>query len=415
MVASLLAVGAIGVGALVAGCGDDDTGGDVVGDLKVGVLVPLTGDLAPFGGPGSRAADLAADQVNEAADAAGSTLEVRLFTEDTRSDPRAAREAAADLIDSDGVAAIAGPWGDADTISTAEDATVADGIPIVSPWATQADITQLGADSGLVFRTAPPDPLQGEVLAAVVGERLGTGATLNIATRDDAYGRGVLQGFTEAWTAAGGAVGRNVVYDPEAAGLDAAARRIAAGDPDGWVVIDSAVSWQRVGPALARTGRWDPARTFSADRLRSGYLPETAGREATEGMRGTAPASRAGGDARFQALWAREVGDALRTGDAESFDAVVLIALAAAAAGSGDPASIADEMAEVSGPPGAEYGIDRLREALEALADGEDIDYQGASGPIDLDENGDPSSADFTTWVYRDGRLLDEGIVPAGP
>ena len=56
------------------------------------------------------------------------------------------------------------------------------------------------------------------------------------------------------------------------------------------------------------------------------------------------------------------------------------------------------KLAEVSGPPGTKYTLENLADALTAAQNGEDIDYEGASGPIDLDENGDPSSANYGTW-----------------
>ena len=46
----------------------------------------------------------------------------------------------------------------------------------------------------------------------------------------------------------------------------------------------------------------------------------------------------------------------------------------------------------ISGPPGDKYTFEQLPEAIEALQNGDDIDYEGASGPIDLDENGDPTA-----------------------
>ena len=81
---------------------------------------------------------------------------------------------------------------------------------------------------------------------------------------------------------------------------------------------------------------------------------------------------------------------------------MILIALAAAAGGSSDPASIAENLQAVSGPPGDKYTFEQLQEAFAAAADGEDIDYEGASGPIDFDDAGDPSSASYGTWSYTE-------------
>jgi branched-chain amino acid transport system substrate-binding protein len=409
--ASLLAVGALGVGGIAAGCGDDDSGGGDVGELKVGVMVPLTGDLADFGGPGSKAADLAAAQVNAAAEAGESGLTLTLVTEDTKTDPQAAQEAATKLIESDGVSAIAGPWGTPELIPTSENVTIPAGVPIVTPSATGPDITDLD-DDGLVFRTPPSDVIQGQVIAQIASEALGDSATVNTASRNDAYGTALVASFTEAWEAGGGTVAKNVAYNPEATSLNSEAQQIAEGNPDGWVIIDYTGTWAKMGPALVRTGNWDPAKTFTGDGLRSPDLPGDAGQPSTEGMQGSVPTSlEAPAGEQFDALWNSEVGEPRQTYDAQNFDAVILIALAAAAAGSSDPAAIAENLAPVSGPPGDKYTYEQLQEALDAAANGDDIDYEGASGPIDLDENGDPSSANYSTWSYTNGKLADTTTV----
>ncbi|MGD9695310.1 MAG: ABC transporter substrate-binding protein [Thermoleophilia bacterium] len=413
-IASLLAIGALGVGGIAAGCGDDDSGGGGdVGDLKVGVLVPLTGDLAPFGGPGSDAANLAATQVNAAAEAAGDDLKLTLVTEDTQTSPQGAQEAASKLIESDGVSAIAGPWASSEVIPTAENITVAAGIPIISPSGTDPAITDLD-DDGLVFRTAPSDALQGQVLAELVGQELGADATVNTANRNDAYGVALVREFTTAFEAKGGKVAKNTAYNPEATSLNSEAQQIASGNPDGWVIIDFPESWGKMGPALVRSGNWDPAKTFTADGLRSTTLPKDAGAPATNGMRGSVPTSldAPAGDA-FDKLWKDVVKKDRQTYDAQNFDAVILTALAAAAAGSSDPAAIAENLQKVSGPPGNKYTFSDLQAAFEALANGEDIDYEGASGPVDFDANGDPSAANYGTWSYTGGKLVDtDQVIP---
>ena len=408
------AVAAVVAASLLVGltaCGDDDDdGGDGsagTGELTVGVLVPLTGDLADFGGPGSDAANLAQAQINAAAEAAGFDLTMTLVEEDTKTDPQGAQQAATKVIDSDGVSAIAGPWASSETIPVAENVSVDGGVPLVSPSATNPDITNLD-DNNLVFRTAPSDALQGQVIAQAMADEFGAEATVVTAHRNDAYGTALVGEFTQAWEDGGGTVVNNVAYNPEAASLDSEAAQIVEGDPDAWMIIDFPDTWPKMGPALARTGSWDPARTFTADGLRSNDLPADVGEEATEGMRGTAPTSlEAPAGEAFDNLWTEEIGDDRQTFDAQNFDAVVLIGLAAAKAGSTDPQAIADSMASVSGPPGEKYTFENLQEAFEAIANGDDVDYEGASGPIDLDENGDPGSSNYGTWSYTGGELVD--------
>jgi branched-chain amino acid transport system substrate-binding protein len=407
--ASLLVVVALGAGAAAAGCGEDDAARAPVGGLKLGVLVPLNGELDSFGKPGARAAALAARRVNAAAGDSG--LRLTLVEEDSGSDAQLAEEAATKLIEEDGVSAIAGPWSSSEILATAENVTVPAGIPIVSPSATSPAITDLD-DDGLVLRTAPSDAVQGQVLAQMVVEALGPTASVVTASRDDAYGAALVAEFRAAFEAAGGRVVRDVRYDPRSADLSGEAAEIAAGDPDGWMIIDYPASWARMGEALAATGSWDPARTFTGDGLKDAGLPAEAGAAATEGIRGTAPTSLgAPAGAAFQALWKEQENGARGTYDESSFDAVILIALAAAATGSSDPAAIAEGVPAVSGPPGEKYTFERLGEAIAAAAGGEEIDYEGASGPLDLDENGDPAAAAYGTWSYRGERLVETGDV----
>jgi ABC-type branched-subunit amino acid transport system substrate-binding protein len=370
------------------------------------VLVPLTGQLAPFGGPGGQAAQLAGEQVNAAATAAGVDLSLELIQEDTKTDPQGAQEAATKLIDSDGVAALAGPWATGETTAVAENVSVAAGIPVVTPSATLPEITDL-EDDGLVFRTAPSDALQGQVLAQVMAEEIGTDTSVTTASRNDAYGNALVREFTAAWEAAGGSVANNVSYNPEAPSVNSEAGQIVSGSPGAWMIIDYADAWGKMGPALVRTGQWDPARTFTGDGLRSNSLPEATSEAATEGMRGTAPTSlEAPAGAAFDALWTSEIGEPRQTYDSNNFDAVIMIALAAAAAGSADPADIAEQLPNIS-KEGTKYTFENLQAAFEALQNGEDIDYEGASGPLDFDDNGDPTASNYGTWEYTNGELVD--------
>ena len=183
--------------------------------------------------------------MNTAADAGDSGLSLTLVQEDTKTDPQGAQEAATKLIESDGVNAISGPWASSETIPTAENVTVAAGVPIVSPSATDPAISELDDDS-LVFRTAPSDAVQGQVIAQVVAQELGPDASVVTANRNDAYGVALIGEFTKAWEGGGGTVVRNVPYNPEAASLNSEAQQIAQGNPDGWVIIDFPETWAKI-------------------------------------------------------------------------------------------------------------------------------------------------------------------------
>lgn len=411
---------AFAVGAIAAGCGGSDDsasgtgtgasgggGGGSVGTVDIGVMVPLTGDLAPFGGPNAKAAQLGADVVNEAAKKSGVDITLKLHDEDTKTDPQGAQEAATKLVESTKVTALAGPMASSETIPTAENVSVDAGVPIISPSATSPEITDI-EDDGLVFRTAPSDALQGKVLAQVLADKIGADKTVNVGARNDAYGNALVEEFTKNWEAGGGTVGQKVTYNPKAPSLDSEANQLAGGTPDAWVVVDFPESWQKMGPALLRTGKWDPAKTWTVDGLRSPDLPKSAGEKATEGMNGTVPTSLdAPAGKAFDDLWKERIKSDRQTYDAQQFDAIVLYALAAAKAGSTDGKDIAAALKDVSGPGGTKYTFEHLDEALKAASEGQDIDYEGASGPIDFDDNGDPASASYGTWQYKGGKLVD--------
>jgi Periplasmic binding protein len=88
---------------------------------------------------------------------------------------------------------------------------------------------------------------------------------------------------------------------------------------------------------------------------------------------------------------------------AQAFDATILCYLAAVAAGSAEGKEMALKLIDNTAPRGTEYSWDELPEAVEALGAGEDIDYDGASGPIDMDEHGDASASDSTATADEDG------------
>jgi ABC-type branched-subunit amino acid transport system substrate-binding protein len=403
-----LAIGllAVALAAVRYGGGDDDDGaGEVSLDLRVGNLVPFSGDLAPFGEPIDEAARIAAALANEATEEAGVDASVTVVaSEDTQTASAAAVEAATKLVQADDVDVIMGALASTNTIPVAESVTVPNGVLQISPASTSPAISDL-ADDDLVWRTPPSDALQGQVLAEAVADELGADATINVGARNDAYGTALAQVFEAAWAETGGTIGRSVRWNPEAATFDSQARQLVQGTPDGWVLIDFPQTWQKMGPALVRTGGWDPERTFVTDGLRDAGLAESVGRQATIGMKGTAPSSAGAPAAEAFDRVFRErakAGVERQTFDAHAFDAVLVAFLAAVQANSSEPADIKAELQAVSGPPGEKVTFEQLADALEMVADGQEIDYEGASGPIDFDENGDPGGSIYELWRFNE-------------
>jgi ABC-type branched-subunit amino acid transport system substrate-binding protein len=403
----LVAVAGLALALGVAACGGDDDddggGGETSLDLVIGDSVPLTGDLSPFGPPGQKAADMAIDQINSAVQEVGAEHNVSIVHEDNETSPQAAVQAARKLVESDGASCIAGAWASADSLPTAQSVTIPEGVLQISPASTSTELTAL-EDDGLLNRVPPADNLQGPVLAQSISEEVGgaQGKTINIGARNDAYGEAFTEAVTAGWEELGGQVGQSVLYDPEQPSYNSEAQQIVSGNPDAIVLIDFPETFEKVGPALQRTGQFDANKAFITDGLASGDLVEAVD-PLMEGFRGTAPGTPEAGassqafDQLYQQSEPRNVDR--NTFDAQNFDAVILCYLAAVAAGSTDGKEMADQLRDITGPGGTKYTWQQLPDAIRALQNGDDIDYVGAAGEIDLDENGDPTKGVYD--VYR--------------
>jgi ABC-type branched-subunit amino acid transport system substrate-binding protein len=395
LVPILAAAAVLGASLGVAACGGGG-GGKAKFDLKVGDIVPLTGDLSPFGPPGRKAADLAGKQINKAIKQANVDETVTVQHEDEQTDPQASVSAARKLVDG-GTSCIAGAWASADTIPVAKSVSIREHVLQFSPSSTAASIATL-SDDGFLGRTAPPDTLQAKALADNMKTELGgaQGKTVNVGARNDFYGTGLADAFVKEWQIRGGKIGQKVIYDPKQPSYNSEATKITSGNPDAFVIIDFPETYAKVGPALVRTGKWDVKKTFITDGLATADLPKDAGAAATEGLRGTTvgtfttPAGTA-----FEKLFKEAPGPKLSVYDAQNFDAVMVCYLTAVAAGSSDADKMKDEVSNVTGPPGEKYDYRQLPEIIKDLRDGKDIDYEGAAGPLDLGDNGDP-----TKWIY---------------
>jgi ABC-type branched-subunit amino acid transport system substrate-binding protein len=393
----------------VAACGDDDDdggggGGEASLDLTIGDSIPLTGDLADFGPVGEKASNLAVAQINAAIEQAGVDHTVNVVHEDNETNPQAAVQAARKMVDSDGATCITGAWASADTIPTAQSVTIPEGILQISPASTSDEITGLD-DNGLVNRTAPPDKFQGPTLAKVISEDLGgaEGKTVNVGARNDTYGTGLAGTFSTGWEDLGGTIGQEVIYDPEQPSYNSEAQQIVSGNPDSIVIVDFPDPFVTVGPALQRTGNWDPTKAWGTDGIADSEVVEGIPANVLEGMRGTAPGSPDAGAGvnAFDKLWGAE----RETFDSQQFDATILCYLAAVAAGSTDGQEMADALVDLTAPGGTQFTWQQLPEAIAALQNGDDIDYEGASGGVNLTADGDATSKVYDLYRFTGGDI----------
>jgi ABC-type branched-subunit amino acid transport system substrate-binding protein len=359
--------------------------------LKIGTILPQSGNLAFLGPPEEAGVALAVQDINEAD--LGITVEaIYRDSGDTTTD--IATVAVTDLLSQD-VSAIVGAASSGVSFTVIDQITAA-GVVHFSPANTSPDFTDY-EDNGLYFRTAPSDLLQGEVLGNLIAED--GASTLGLMVLNDPYGTGLAAAATEAFEAAGGEVVAEELYNTGDSNFDAQISALTAANPDAIALITFDES-RVIVPALVGQG-YPGDQLYFVDGNLFNYSADFAPGLIT-GAKGTLPGLFVGeGDFRDRLL---EIDPALADFSyaGESYDATILIALAAYAANSTDGTAIGEYLRQVSGGTGDGEKVESFADAAALLAEGNQVDYDGQSGPITLDENGDPTEATVSIYQYGD-------------
>jgi ABC-type branched-subunit amino acid transport system substrate-binding protein len=135
------------------------------------------------------------------------------------------------------------------------------------------------------------------------------------------------------------------------------------------------------------------------DGLRQGDMPGQVGNDMAN-VTGTAPAAGGPNQEAFNQLFQDEYDSAPGVFTSQTFDSVAIQLLANAAAGENDGTAVKDQMRRIANPDGMTVGPSNFVEGVEAAANGENVNYQGASSTTNFDENGDPASAAYSIWKF---------------
>jgi branched-chain amino acid transport system substrate-binding protein len=377
-------------------------------DMKIGTIHPLTGGNADYGIGLTSAAEWAAESVTKAMKSARVAGSCKITaSEDDQATPALAVEAATKLVKSNKVNAIVGPLTSASTTSAAQSVTVPNNIVMIATAASSPTITKF-ADKDLLFRTYPSDAFQGKVIVAAVQKAYGKGVTLSIGARNDAFGTALANVVTNEWVKGGGDIGRKVLWNPENATFDSEAKLLTEGSPDVWVIVDFPDTFAKVGPALVRTGKWDPKKTFFTEAMYDEAVIKTIGVKVMAGARGTAAKSIGVDSDKWKADRKAAKPDTKETFvDASAYDATVLLCLAAIHGKSTESSALTKSLRAVSGTEGGtEIPWTNLVDAVKAAAAGDNFTYQGAWTTAKFDAAGDSSGALFRVYnVGADGKL----------
>lgn len=389
-----------GASALVlAGCaggGSDaapsaSSGGGAVsesdGTFHVGTILPATGNLAFLGPPEVAGVKLAVQDIEATGDDFPFQVELtERDSGDTTTD--IATQSASELVDA-GADIVVGAASSGVSF-TFIDQLVDAGVVQISPANTSPDFTTY-EDDGYYWRTAPSDVLQGRVLGNLM---VGDGAeNVGVIYINDPYGIGLKDNATTAIEAAGGEVSVAVPYNPGDTVFTSQVDELLAASPDAIAVI-AFEETSSIIPQLVNTQGFPGEKVYFVDGNLSNSYEFAEG--TLEGGKGTLPGNPA--DTEFQSRLL-EVDPALTDFSyaPESYDAVIVAALAAAQAGEDSGTAIRDNLQSVT--EGGEK-CTTFADCLALINEGTDIDYDGVSGPITFDENGDPTEAYIGIYQY---------------
>lgn len=202
------------------------------GTLRIGGLLPTSGDLAFLGPPEIAGVDLAVEEINQGGGVNGSDVEF-LGTEDSGDGTPNIAPSSVDRLLSQDADVIVGAASSSVSLSVIDKITQA-GVAQISPANTSTAFDTY-ADNGLYFRTAPSDVLQGQVMASTLVQD--GHQNVAILARQDSYGEALAENVRDFFEEAGGSVVSYQLYSPEAATYTAEVEEIAGQDPDAIVLI----------------------------------------------------------------------------------------------------------------------------------------------------------------------------------
>ena len=372
-------------------------------EVKVGTLLSYTGPLKEFGPNLKNGCELAAKQLK----AAG--LNIVLIHEDSETSAIPATNAAKKLVEVDRVVAIVGALASGVTVPVAESVTCPSGVVQISPASTSPLITVLPSDKNadVLFRTCPSDALQGVIAGKLAVTFSKTASVLYV---NSPYGQGLALQFEKSYEKRRGKVLAMVPHDEKAAeSYTAELKRALEGKPD----IICAFSY----PDHAKVYIKEAIEFFKfknflyCDGTKSYDIVKAVGAKNVQGKWGTAPgAAKTDSYVIFNADYRAEYGVLPPLPFiTNAYDGTAAIGLAAYACKvKGMPITsknIRDNLRKVANPPGEVIQCGEFKKAFELLDQGKDINYEGAAGSVDFDENGDVVTP-IEIWRYLKGEMV---------
>ncbi|MFB6282750.1 MAG: ABC transporter substrate-binding protein [Halobacteria archaeon] len=399
-------VSAAGLTVGISGCivkKTDEEGGSG-GSVSLGALLPMSGELHAFGPDMKKGVGLAVEHVNSGGGVFGSDTEIHYA--DTETDPGVAVDRYGSMVkekDIDGFVGAASSTVSSSLLSEA----VKDEVMQVSSGSTSPEFAYQGFKDGYKYfgRTIPNDGLQARVMARILIKKEFIEAdSAAFVYVDNEYGKGLAN---EASLMFDGEITSITPFDQDKVDIDSLVEKTYGDDPDAVVLIAyphngkefvETVSDKGHKAGLVLSESLNTKKDFInplGDKLNDAYFALPDPRES----KGTRSFKKQVGDV-----------DNVMTA-ARAYDAVMLQALAAEKEGEASGTAIAKNIRSVSMPPGKKVTAGEFGRARKILGDGKRINYDGASGTVNLNENLDPRTP-FGIYKLKDGELEKKRHVP---
>jgi len=264
---------------MFTGCGAKNAG-SANGDVKIGVVLPLTGAVSSFGKSGQNGIKLLEDQVNKAGGING--RKIKFFFEDDEGKADVATTVGTKLISNDNVVAIIGPLTSGSCIALGPIATQSK-IPMLTGTGTNPDVTKKGGE--YVYRACFIDPFQGTVIAKFASGDLKAKTAAILYDNGNDYSKGLAEFFEKSFVQAGGKIVAKETYATNDKDFKAQLTKIKPTNPDVILLPDyygtvgniakQARAIDIKAPLLGGDG-WDSNDLFKVggDAVEGGYLSD---------------------------------------------------------------------------------------------------------------------------------------------
>ena len=378
-------------------------------DVRVGSVAGVTGPIAELVAPIIAGRNLAAKHVNDQ----GGLLDgdtMAMILADSACDPKTGVDAGNKVVNVEQVVAVVGASCSGATNGMVQSVTIPAGVANVSDSATAPSITDL-EDNDLVFRVAPSDAYQGAALARLVHDSGVRRVAVSYANDD--YNAGLAEVFARGFTALGGVVTGNQAHAPDKASYRSELSTLAGSGGEGLALF---AYYGSSGITILRNSLENDLfdRFWAADGMFDASVIEQIGADNLRGRIMISQSASDDEDVSYRAWAGRyetETGnDPKAPYAAHGYDAAFLVALAIEKAGAADRSKISAALHEVSRAPGEVIRPGEWAKAKGLIAEGKDINYEGASGNVDFDANGDVGGIYSINTVGDDGEWTGELI-----